>query len=68
MEARIGAEVYNEKKLLDEFLYGSGDSHAAYAKAVFSEELKDIDTKDVKSKRPDLRNKVKSIEFELKNY
>ena len=63
MEARIGAEVYNEKKLLDEFIYGSGDSHAAYAKAVFSEELKDIDTKDVKSKRPDLRNKVKSIEF-----
>lgn len=68
MEARIGAEVYNEKKLLDEFIYGSGDSHAAYAKAVFSEELKDIDTKDVKSKRPDLRNKVKSIEFELKIY
>lgn len=63
MEARIGAEVYNEKTLLDEFLYGSGDSHAAYAKAVFKEELKDIDVKDVKRLRPDLRNKVKSIEF-----
>lgn len=63
MEARIGAEVYDEHKLLDEFLYGSGDTHAAYAKAVFSEELKDIDTKDVKKLRPDLRNKVKSIEF-----
>ena len=63
MEARIGAEVYNEKTLLDEFLYGSGDSHAAYAKAVFTEELKDIDVKDVKKLRPDLRNKVKSIEF-----
>lgn len=63
MEARIGADVYNEHKLLDEFLYGSGDTHAAYAKAVFVDELKDIDTKDVKSKRPDLRSKVKSIEF-----
>lgn len=63
MEARIGAEVYNEKTLLDEFLYGSGDSHAAYAKAVFKEELKGIDVKDVKRLRPDLRNKVKSIEF-----
>lgn len=63
MEARIGADVYNEHKLLDEFLYGSGDTHAAYAKAVFSKELEGIDTKDVKEKRPDLRNKVKSIEF-----
>lgn len=63
MEARIGADVYNEHKLLDEFLYGSGDTHAAYAKAVFAEELKDIETKDIKEKRPDLRSKVKSIEF-----
>lgn len=63
MEARIGADVYNEKKLLDEFLYGSGDTHAAYAKAVFAKELEGIDTKDIKKKRPDLRSKVKSIEF-----
>lgn len=63
MEARIGADVYDEHKLLDEFLYGSGDTHAAYAKAVFVDELKNIDTKDVKKKRPDLRSKVKSIEF-----
>ena len=63
MEARIGADVYNEHKLLDEFLYGSGDTHAAYAKAVFAKELEGIDTKDVKEKRPDLRNKVKSVEF-----
>lgn len=63
MEARIGADVYNEHKLLDEFLYGSGDTHAAYAKAVFAEELKGIETKDIKEKRPDLRSKVKSVEF-----
>lgn len=63
MEARIGAEVYNEKTLLDEFLYGSGDSHSAYAKVVFAEELKDIEVKDIKRLRKDLRDKVKSIEF-----
>ena len=63
MEARIGADVYNEHKLLDEFLYGSGDTHAAYAKVVFTKELEGIETKDIKEKRPDLRNKVKSIEF-----
>jgi len=63
MEARIGADVYNEHKLLDEFLYGSGDTHAAYAKAVFAEELKDVETKDIKKVRPDLRSKVKSVEF-----
>ena len=63
MEARIGADVYNEHKLLDEFLYGSGDTHAAYAKAVFAKELEGIDTKDIKKKRPDLRSKVKSVEF-----
>ena len=38
-----------KKTLLDEFLYGSGDSHAAYAKAVFTEELKDelINSKNI---------------------
>lgn len=63
MEARAGAEVYDEKVLLDEFLYGSGDTHAAYAKVVFAEELKDVAVKDIKKLRPDLRNKVKSVEF-----
>lgn len=65
MEARIGADVYNEHKLLDEFLYGSGDTHAAYAKVVFAKELEGINTKDVKKKRPDLRDKVKPIEFSV---
>ena len=65
MEARAGAEVYDEKILLDEFLYGSGDTHAAYAKVVFADELKDVEVKDIKKLRPDLRNKVKSVEFEI---
>lgn len=63
MEARIGADVYDEHKLLDEFLYGSGDTHAAYAKAVFSKELEGVETKDIKKKRPDLRQRVKAVEF-----
>lgn len=63
MEARIGADVYNEKMLLDEFLYRSGDTHSAYAKVVFSKELEGIEVKDIAEKRPDLRTKVKSVEF-----
>lgn len=63
MEARIGADVYNEKMLLDEFLYRSGDTHAAYAKVVFADELKDIPVERIKKERPDLRSKVKSVEF-----
>lgn len=63
MEARLGAMVYNEKVLLDEFKYGSGDSHSAYAKVVYSKDLEGIEVKDIKKKRPDLRNAVKSIEF-----
>ena len=63
MEARIGADVYNEKMLLDEFLYRSGDTHAAYAKVVFADELKNVPVEKIKKERPDLRNKVKSVEF-----
>lgn len=63
MEARIGADVYNEKMLLDEFLYRSGDTHAAYAKVVFANELKDVPIEKIKKVRPDLRTKVKSVEF-----
>lgn len=37
--------------------------HSLCAKLVFHEELKDIDVKDVKKLRPDLRKKVKPIEF-----
>ena len=65
IEAKLGAMIYNEKVLINEFLHGSGDTHAAYAKAVFAKELEGIDTKDVKKKRPDLRSKVKSIEFAI---
>lgn len=63
LESRLGADIYNEKAMQNEFLHGSGDMHSLCAKMVFHEELKDIDVKDVKEKRPDLRSKVKPIEF-----
>lgn len=63
LESRLGADIYNEKAMLDEFLHGSGDMHSLCAKMVFHEELRDVDVKDIKKKRPDLRTKVKSIEF-----
>ena len=63
LESRLGADIYNEKSMRDEFLYGSGDMHSLCAKMVFHEELKDVDVKDIKRKRPDLRKLVKPIEF-----
>ena len=63
LESRLGADIYNEKNMIDEFLYGSGDMHSLCAKMVFHKELEGIDVKDVKKKRPDLRKKVKPIEF-----
>ena len=63
LESRLGADIYNEKEMLKEFLEGSGDMHSLCAKMVFTEELKDINVKDVKHLRPDLRHDVKPIEF-----
>ena len=61
-ESRVQADVWNEKTLLDSFANGI-DTHNLYAKLCFPDELKDIDVKDVKKLRPDLRQKAKSAEF-----
>lgn len=63
LESRLGADIYKEHSMINEFLYGSGDMHSLCAKMVFKEELKNIDVKDVKKLRPDLRKRVKPIEF-----
>lgn len=63
LESRLGADIYQDKEMLKEFLEGSGDMHSLCAKLVFHEELKDIEIKDIKKVRPDLRKKVKPIEF-----
>lgn len=63
LESRLGADIYNEPEMLKEFLEGSGDMHSLCAKLVFHEDLKDIPVKDIAKVRPDLRKKVKPIEF-----
>lgn len=63
LESRLGADIYNEKSMINEYLHGSGDIHSLVAKACFPEELKDIPTNEVKKRRPDLRKKAKSPEF-----
>lgn len=63
LESRLGADIYQEPAMLEEFLHGSGDMHSLCAKMVFSEELKDVEIKDIKKTRPDLRKKVKAVEF-----
>lgn len=67
LESRLGADIYNEKSMLNEFLHGSGDMHSLCAKMVFHEELKDVEIKDIKKLRPDLRSKVKSIELDCED-
>ena len=62
-ESRVSANVWNEASLLDAFEQGI-DTHNLYAKIFFPEELKDIDVKDVKKLRPDLRQSAKYLEFE----
>lgn len=61
-ESRCSADVWNEKSLLDAFA-NNIDTHNLYAKMCFPEELKDVDVKDVKKVRPDLRQAAKSAEF-----
>ncbi|MBQ3949063.1 MAG: hypothetical protein II661_01190 [Bacteroidales bacterium] len=63
-ESRVQADVWEEKSLLESFEKGI-DTHNLYAKLCFPEELKDVDVKDVKKVRPDLRQAAKSAEFAL---
>lgn len=64
MEARLGAIVYEEPAFIEEFLQGSGDMHSVWAKYAFPEELKDVNTKDIKKLYPDLRQKAKAYGFD----
>lgn len=64
LESRLGADIYNEKHMIDEFLYGSGDIHSLMALTFFEDLMEEgTTTKDVKKKYPDLRKKAKSPEF-----
>lgn len=63
LESRLGADIYNEKSMLDEFLHGSGDMHSLCAYMVYKEIPRDIPIKDIKKLYPHLRKAVKGIEF-----
>ena len=63
LESRLGADIYQEQSMIDEYLHGSGDIHSLTAKHCFPDELKDIEVKDIKKLRPDLRSQAKPVEF-----
>lgn len=64
LESRLGADIYNEKHMIDEFLYGSGDIHSLMAITFFGDQMEPgITTKEVKEKYPKLRKDAKSPEF-----
>ena len=63
LESRLGADIYNEQSMIDEYLYGTGDIHSLTAKHCFPVELAGIEVKDIKDKRPDLRSRAKPVEF-----
>ncbi len=63
MESRLGADIYDEQSMIDEYMHGSGDMHSLVAKMCFGDELEGIDVKDIKHLRPDLRKRAKAPEF-----
>ena len=64
LESRLGADIYNEKSMLDEFLHGSGDMHSLCAYMVYKDDIpRDTPIKDIKKKYSHLRKAVKPIEF-----
>lgn len=66
IESRLGADIYQEKSMIDEFIHGSGDMHSLVAKMVFKE-LKDVPVKDIKRLYPHLRSKAKPIELDCED-
>ena len=62
LESRLGADIYQEQSMIEEFLYKSGDIHSLVAKACFPE-LKDKTTEEIKKNYPHLRKKAKPIGF-----
>ena len=64
LESRLGADIYNEKSMLDEFLHGSGDMHSLCAYMIYKEEIpRNTPIKDIKKLYSHLRKAVKPIEF-----
>ena len=65
-ESRLGADIYQDKEMLKEFIEGSGDMHSLFAWMVFRKECEELGctcVADVKSKAPKWRKAVKAVEF-----
>lgn len=64
IESRLGADIYQEKSMIDEFLHGSGDIHSLCAYMVYTKEIpRDTPIKNIKKLYPHLRKEVKAVEF-----
>ena len=63
LESRLGADIYQEKSMIEEYLHGSGDIHSLTAKACFPEVLANVEVKDIKKLYPNLRKRAKPVEF-----
>ena len=65
-ESRLGADIYQDKEMLKEFIEGSGDMHSLFAWMVFRKECEEAGctcVADVKVKAPKWRKAVKAVEF-----
>lgn len=62
LESRLGADIYADQAMIDEFLYGSGDIHSLVAKFSF-EEIAHLDVKTIKKDYPNLRQRAKGVGF-----
>lgn len=65
-ESRLGADIYQDKEFIKEFLERSGDTHSLFAWAVFKKECQECgctSVSDVKKKAPQWRKAVKAVEF-----
>lgn len=64
IESRLGADIYQEKSMIKEFLYGSGDMHSLCAYMIYTDIIpRDTLIKDIKKLYPHQRKEVKAIEF-----
>ena len=64
IESRLGADIYQEESMINEFLYGGGDLHSLCAYMVYKDIIpRDTPIKDIKKLYPHQRKEVKAIEF-----
>ena len=64
LESRLGADIYNEKHMIEEFTHGSQDIHSLMAATFFDYIIPPgTPTKVIKEKYKEWRSKAKSPEF-----